>query len=76
MKHDSSNSLVDYERVWTACEKDKPAKPLLINECIPCSYFMLNIKQIGIKSEDIEMISVQVKKVALLNVKLTEDKAP
>lgn len=34
---------------------------------------MFNVKQIGIESEDKEIISILVKKVALLNVKLAEN---
>lgn len=71
LKHNSSNTLVDYERVWTSYLKNKPVS---INEHIPCSYFMINIKQINIESDDKEMIAMSIKKVVLLNVRLANNK--
>ena len=69
LKHNCSTSLVDYERVWTSLYNNKPK----MNESIPCSYFMLDIKNLGIESQDKEVISIRIRKIRLMNIKLADN---
>lgn len=47
-----------------------------LNDRIPGSYFVFNILNLSVEAEDTKTMSVRIKKVNLMNVKLANQDSP